>query len=536
MKMHVPTPNRPRERSERGMALIMVMVISGVAFLVVASVLMSSSTTSRLTMRSMAHAGAVAASDAGLEVALSLMRQDLLLHGSATLAAKVDSGEYLPVIESLLPLHVGDITAVTAGIASLTTTNAGEDLYEIVIQAETADAVPGRSRVSLDVRVIDLPVTAFEYFYDVDLEHYAWHDWLVTGPVYCGSTSYFRPVNAATLTFAEKVFSVGPILISPHPLEPNQIAANLTVEFLSDKFEQVPSMVPLAPAGSTNRMRWIIEDPVTSDYGTPLGNQRFINKADVIVRLNDVGVDVRQGPRHGNVYVGSSLPDCLNTNVYFWDGREGRYAQGVELDAAEVSDWMASVFGGAAPLHPVLYIADRRTIGADFSTVRVANGGGELGGSGFTLATPNPLYVRGDFNAINPKPVMLAADAITVLSGAWEDSKSALSLSERLAVNTTINAAVVTGIVPPGGGRGSGWVANVLRLLEDWGGRTLSFSGSTAVLFHSEVAVGLFTSTYYGVPSQRVFSFRDFFADVPLADVPTVKMALRSDYKSLPPL
>ena len=254
------------------------------------------------------------------------------------------------------------------------------------------------------------------------------------------------------------------------------------------------------------------------------------------MRLTDAGVTVSQGPRHGNVFVADTLPSCLHTNIHFFDGREARWAQGVALNAAEVPTWMVSVFGGAAPSHPVIYIADRRTIGAQFSTVRIENGA-TLGGGGFTLATPNPLYVKGSFNVITPKPAMLAGDAITVLSGNWEDINSDQSLSSRVASNTTINAAIIAGIVPANGTYGSGWVANVLRLLEHWGTRTLSFSGSTAVLFHSEVAVGVFYhGSYYYRPDARVFSFVNYFTGVQLDDVPTVKMALRSDYKLLPPL
>ena len=194
------------------------------------------------------------------------------------------------------------------------------------------------------------------------------------------------------------------------------------------------------------------------------------------------------------------------------------------------------VLGGSPPAHPVVYITDQRTLGAGFFTVRVENGE-SLEGGGFTLATPNPLYVKGHFNRVNPQPAMLAGDAITVLSGDWKDSNSREPLANRRAVDTTINAAILVGIVPANGTYGSGWVANVLRLLEHWGGRTLHFSGSTAVLFESEEAVGAFYhGDYYYRPELRTFTFVDYFSGVALADVPTVKMAVRSDYRLLAPL
>jgi len=165
--------------------------------------------------------------------------------------------------------------------------------------------------------------------------------------------------------------------------------------------------------------------------------------------------------------------------------------------------------------------------------------GAELGGNGFTLATPNPLYVRGNFNTTNPKPVMLAGDAITLLSNSWNDGDGALLIGDagRSASNTGINAALVTGIVPAGGGYGSGWVANVIRLLENWNGYELAFNGSMAVLYHSESATGVFYhGTYYRAPGLRTFAFTNFFSTLGQANVPALKMALRRDYEQLPSL
>jgi hypothetical protein len=63
-----------------------------------------------------------------------------------------------------------------------------------------------------------------------------------------------------------------------------------------------------------------------------------------------------------------------------------------------------------------------------------------------------------------------------------------LALSKRLANNTTINAAMVAGIVPTGNGYYSGGLENFPRLLEDWTGKTFTFNGSIAALFRSEIA------------------------------------------------
>ena len=60
-----------------------------------------------------------------------------------------------------------------------------------------------------------------------------------------------------------------------------------------------------------------------------------------------------------------------------------------------------------------------------------------------------------------------------------------------MAIDTTVNAAFLSGIVPSEEGLGySGGVENFPRLLEDWSGKTLTYTGSMVALFLSEVGAG----------------------------------------------
>ncbi|MEO8044901.1 MAG: hypothetical protein ABI674_08335 [Spartobacteria bacterium] len=87
----------------------------------------------------------------------------------------------------------------------------------------------------------------------------------------------------------------------------------------------------------------------------------------------------------------------------------------------------------------------------------------------------NPVYVQGDFNTgsatlLKPlsnlgdptkptvpgytcQPAAIIGEAVTVLSNAWSDS---ISGTLPVATSTTVNAAIVSGIVPSGGGYYSG--------------------------------------------------------------------------------
>src|SRR5262249_39605914 len=127
-----------------------------------------------------------------------------------------------------------------------------------------------------------------------------------------------------------------------------------------------------------------------------------------------------------------------------------------------------------------LYVDDMRTESSSTEAgVRLVNGQTILP-QGLTVATPNPLYVLGNYNApaaalgstntTQTQPASLVSDAITILSPNWNDANSSLGLSSRIAGNSTVNAAILAGIVETGGGNYSGGVENFPRFLEDWGG------------------------------------------------------------------
>lgn len=147
--------------------------------------------------------------------------------------------------------------------------------------------------------------------------------------------------------------------------------------------------------------------------------------------------------------------------------------------------------------------------------------------TGLTIVSPNPVYIQGDYNtgrdydgtpspASNNStsdptlpqvtgyttggattatgiraPCSILADAVTILSNNWDDSKSGLTPD---ASNTTVNAAIVAGIVPtsPVGGDGaySGGAENFPRFLENWSDSTLTYYGSMVEIYKSRQSIG----------------------------------------------
>jgi len=151
---------------------------------------------------------------------------------------------------------------------------------------------------------------------------------------------------------------------------------------------------------------------------------------------------------------------------------------------------------------------------------------------GFTVASENGVYVWGNYNATDvvtvPStgntpyyqylpfdtalhiPSSIAADAVTILSNAWNDGESfrypydlaSSTCGPRCASETTIRFAMLSGDTiaslngtPNQGGmspRLNGGVHNFKRFLEHWTGDNLNYAGSLINLFNSRNNNGAF--------------------------------------------
>jgi hypothetical protein len=133
--------------------------------------------------------------------------------------------------------------------------------------------------------------------------------------------------------------------------------------------------------------------------------------------------------------------------------------------------------------------------------------------NGLTFATDLPIYIEGNYNVNTVKPALVTGDAVTFLSSNWQDAKSAADVTCRCAVNSTYNTVIMTGNTETlaGGGSGNynGGLENVLRFLENWGGKTVYYRGSIIDLWYSEIAnakwrgPGTSSSCYYNVPTRN---------------------------------
>jgi len=177
---------------------------------------------------------------------------------------------------------------------------------------------------------------------------------------------------------------------------------------------------------------------------------------------------------------------------------------------------------------------------------------------GMTFATNNVLYIRGNFNAdgqlhqsSDPNhsaqvpeggevPVAVMGDAVTFLSGAWDDSDTSV---EPDAVNTEVAVAIVSGLLPSnsrianpsgtGNGKGSGGAHNFPRFLESWKNKDFFIRGSIVSLYEAEVDTSTFSTDYYD-PPRRKWGFSNQYRDgVYPPGTPLLRLYRRVDYREL---
>jgi hypothetical protein len=337
----------------------------------------------------------------------------------------------------------------------------------------------------------------------------------------------------------------------------------------------------------------LIQMPASADHTTPVGQQRLFNKAQIQILVSNTTVRaiIQKAPSSADLPGADTSPIILSTNFgstnshvvtallpfltitnRFYDRREAKTNFVSQIDIGKYRRWIEtnSLIVGLTGKYPtgegnyptILFVADNRTtaVAKTMYSVRITNGVAPPfnGGQGFTLATPNPLYVWGDYNCTNTAylgttntvgaktvPSALMSDALTVLSKDWLDSESTQNLDVRRAANTTINAAILSGVVPSINDTDdgfSGGVHNLPRMLEDWAWssprKVLTINTSMINLFQSSRATGQFLNpgTYYQPPT-RAFSYDLKFRDptqVP-PGMPCALVALRFGWSTPPP-
>jgi hypothetical protein len=224
----------------------------------------------------------------------------------------------------------------------------------------------------------------------------------------------------------------------------------------------------------------------------------------------------------------------------------------VTLDMSVITNALTPVAqGGTGQLvntgfKGIIYVSDTSGSATVKRGVRLKNGA-KMPTGGLTVVSNNPVYIQGDYNtgrtvnnsgavtAETPananndgtgsnvvtgyaeKPCAVLGDAVMILSNAWTDAKSSSDVSVRLASPTTVNTAIVSGIVPSGGVASgsnsySGGAENFPRFMETWGtNKTFTYYGSMVELFQSKQNIGYWGSANVYSPPKRQWYFDTLF-------------------------
>lgn len=566
MKTDLKTFQRFRE----GYSLLLVLVFSAISFLALGAALDWCQTNGRLTDRSNQYYATVAAAEAATEKVLSVVTRDYAAQGESLVYYNLN------VYKSLVPRTTENsvwagyafadaegnksqtlVERVSAASSYLPLNSKYEGMYgaastyRIVSYASMLDSrqdIPvGVEQV---IQLATIPVFQFAIFYAMDMEINPGPKMTVTGRVHGNANINLQP--QATLTFMSDVTAAGKIIHNKHTNDPSVRTAG-TIDYQAKHVSGANAMtLPIGTNNTPAAVHAIVELPPSSEATTSaMGRQRYYNKADMVVVVSNSTITVSSGldDKFSTAIPYNDWNVFLKTNLTFYNKREGKTVNGIQLNVAKLKAWsetnsvLRSVLGNR-DLRSI-YIADMRTQSSSTqSGVKVVEGA-ELPSLGLTVATPNPLYVQGHFNATGTDvgknetkftdPASLVGDSITILSSAWSDANSSLAIGSRLAADTTVNAAIIAGNVPSGGGYYSGGVENFPRFLENWSGRTLTYNGSMVALYHSTIATAPWGGSDVYSPPTRNWAFDQNFTDALKLPpgTPEVRAVIRSSWNTV---
>ncbi|MEI6193644.1 MAG: hypothetical protein WCS42_04865 [Verrucomicrobiota bacterium] len=474
------------------------------------------------------------------------------------------------------------------------------------------------------IQFASIPIFQYAIFYNMDLEVCPGAAMNINGHVHSNNNIWTTGSSSSELlTYSSLVDASQTLYYTRSPNDPQSYTTG-NVRFTitaNNPLNGVPSLaMPIGTNNNPATVRAILGippanmiAPIAAAYSAT-GTVYLYNGADLIISnwANGASSPTNMTIYYDNQFVSpcltpilpdvvsihtntsTHLPDATNyvayswvTNTSFWDYRESDTVQAVEIDVNKFRMWLTNyvpcypTLGGTnlsrgGRQYDLLNSSGSTSEGHGINSIYVYNGiprttsqlpavrlvnGQRLPPNDLTVATPQPMYIKGDYNTTTngttfamalgsttngcTVPASVMADAVTILSTNWSDANTfGTSLGSRNAAGTTINAACLEGIVQSVTSGGtkyySGGVENFLRMLEDWssasgGGKDiLSYNGSIVVLFPSQYATNYWVGpgTYYN-PPQRNWGFDVNFSKgqqylPPLT--PQVKETIRSSW------
>jgi hypothetical protein len=570
--------------SSAGYALIMVMVMCALSIVVLAATMNRTGSVALLNNRNNQYVANVNTAEAAVEKVIARLAYDFQGYGAG--AVKANLGLYQTNVPSASEnaywknfvfsdaqghanqTYVGVVTNYTGPLPSqypgLFVYNA--PLYRVLsnVRPATGPYTNMTCAVQEDVLLAMIPLSQYAIFYNSLLEFSTCATMTVNGRTHANGSIYVG--SGSPLTFNGTVTATGTIgAPANNGSGPWAFPGNVSFNGSPNFKTNVPTV---AVSMNMTNSHSLIDFPAAGvTPGSAQGQQLLFNEAHVVLLVSNTSVmakiqsapSIYQVPGEDTPLTitnswtnGSSaltIQSIISTNFPFLsltnsfeDQREVKTNIVTQIDVGKYAQWvttnskvLAKFPAGSGTYPTIIYVADCRTNNANqLSCVRLTNGIAPPanGGLGWSVATPNPLYVMGNYNCTNSAylastnttatvPSAFMADALTLQSSSWKDATSFTinSTGPNAAAATTVNAAILTGIKPSAGSTTatfSGGVHNLPRLLENWTGCDLWLNTSIINLFSSTKATGQFVTpgagSYY-VPPTRHFSFDNNFSN-----------------------
>jgi hypothetical protein len=511
-------------RGEKGSALIISLIILVVLLLIGGAALKLAGTETQISGTDLAAKRAFQAAEAASVYEAAMLRN--YLAGSLSLTPPVATINDA-ITEPNLPGHSLEESAPIAALGNTQQRNA-TGLYTGLTAfcqrytiTTTAVSTDNRARVKL-VRLVEdqlIPLFQFGVFYQNLLEIFPGADMTFNGRIH--SNANIRLGTHATLTVNQNMTAAGTITrYAPGTYHGDNFSGTVTV---SSQTEGVPPLNLPIPSGVDPAQ--MIQRCSNQTECNPSGSEGYRLMAKSGLRIID-------GVAYDKNWNTVDLSSCGSNNpieptATFFDRRENKTVTATQINLGKLKSCPAAYNALNDPPtggdRGILYVSKTQD-GGDLDAVRIKNGADLYSTAalpeGLMVATDNPLYVQGNFNTTlnpttnKPVPVALASDALTILSSSWNSTTDSNSttypndLSKRVAGNTTVNAAIMTGNVPSTdetGANYSGGLENFPRFLENWTGKTMTYGGSMVCLWASQRATGrwAYGSPIYTAPNRN---------------------------------
>ena len=299
-------------------------------------------------------------------------------------------------------------------------------------------------------------------------------------------------------------------------------------------------------------------DPATGvRYPDPMQGQRYYDQAAIKILIDSSnnltiqkfdGTSVTSSSTGNDLKLYTAINGAITKNLSIQDNREAASVRLTTLDVGLVVTSLNNASSSSNHIdsslwNGIIYMTDTSAKSTVHRGIRLKNGK-VLPTNGLTVASNNPVYIQGDYNTgtgtvpsnaivnndpttpqsagYTRQPAAVLADAVNILSNNWNDSnaQSGDPLSARVATNTTVNTAILGGIVPssPVGGDGSysGGAENFPRFLESWSGIRFTYYGSMVETYTSQQAKGEWgMANVYNPPNRQWYFDTNFKTNPP---------------------